>query len=121
MKPNRFLDASALLLVLAMVGALAGSVLLGRFHAGLPDAAHGAPGVRMVEAATVGCVWIFVLASAVLWLAAVLDWWKGAMQRSIPRNCAYLALLIGFSWLAALVWYCHARDRRHGLRDDAGH
>ena len=109
MKHARLFGFSAVLLVLSTAAMITALILMNAF-APLPEQPD-LTAARILDTIAVGSVIVFVVASAVLWIGALTDYWAGLTERSLVKNVWYLMLLLGFNWLAALVWYCRKHDQ----------
>jgi hypothetical protein len=109
MKHPRLFGLSAVLLVLSAAAMMTALILMNNFA---PLAEQPDPtAARILDSVAVSGVIVFTAASAVLWIGALMDYWAGLTERSLVKNVWYLLLLLGFNWLAALVWYCRKQDQ----------
>lgn len=113
MKHARLFGLSAVLLALSAAAMMTALILMNNFGP-LPEQPD-LTAARILDTIAVGGVIVFTVASAVLWIGALMDYWAGLTERSLVKNVWYLMLLLGFNWLAAVVWYCHKHDQTRNL------
>ncbi len=111
MKYRKFIDLCAVVLVLAFAAMMAVLFISSRISG--PSWEGRAEATKSyLDGIGVGATIAFCIASIGLWLNAFKVYWNTLSQRGFIKNAWYFLLLLGFSWLAAVVVYAHERDKR---------